>query len=116
MKITKSQLKQIIKEELGRVLNENMAQEEFDRMLVEGALSDMDDAFRERLSGWVDAAKDLGVSVQDLLSSMSSLPGAAGEAAMQALKWIGKESKYLGQLAARDVVGLDVDVDDPMDP
>jgi uncharacterized protein YoxC len=77
MKVTKTELKRIIKEELEQVIEE-------------GTLSDMDDDFRERLSGWADAAKDLGVSVQDLLGSMKHLPGAAGEAAMRALEELGR--------------------------
>ncbi len=75
MKLTKTQLKQIIKEELKQVIEE-------------GTLSDMSADFSERLSDWADAAKELGVSLQDLLGSMKHLPGAAGEAAMQALEWL----------------------------
>jgi len=80
MKVTKAELKRIIKEELEQVIEE-------------GTLSDMDDDFRERLSGWADAAKDLGVSVQDLLGSMKHLPGAVGEFAMQALEALGSAAK-----------------------
>ena len=72
----------------------NFVNEENDyQEIEEGALSDMDDAFRERLSDWADAAKNLGVSLQDLLGSMKHLPGAAGEAAMQALEWLGGHVK-----------------------
>ena len=83
MKVTKAELKRIIKEEV-------------EQAIEEGTLSDMDDDFRERLSAWSDAAKDLGVSVQELLGSMKHLPGAAGEAAMQALEWLGTQAKAAG--------------------
>ena len=80
MKVTKRQLRQIIKEELEQAIEEN-------------TLSDMDDAFRDRIAGWSAAAKDLGVSVQELLGSMKNLPGAAGEAAVQALEALGSVAK-----------------------